>query len=490
MNESTHSTSPHAPAAPAVPVDYLARIDASCRGPLLALLITSAAWLVLGSVLSVIASVKFHGPGFLADTAWLTYGRVRPASTNCLLYGFCIPAGLAVGVWMLARLGRAPLALPIVAALGIVVWNAGVAIGVAGILLGDATGFETLEFPAYATAILLTGYLLLGLSAALTFHHRQVQGLYVSHWFLLAGLFWFPWIYSTAQVLVALFPGRGVVPWVTAWWYAENLQVMWFWLMGLAAVFYFVPRLTATPLHSRYLAMFTFWLLILFGGWGGIPHSAPAPSWMPVLSTASRMLLALTLLSIVLNLHLTLRGRWGRLRSDPTLRFMGVALFAFLISAVMKLARAVPPVAQFVDFTWFTVAEWQLNNYGFFALAVTGAIYHIAPRLVPFGFAAGWVRVHFWLASVGAVLSWLPLIPGGIIQGLKLQNPNVPFVALANSTLHFLRLATVGELLILAGNLIFLMSLGSAAARYYRHQAKAALADYTEDLFEPAEVKA
>ena len=81
---------------PDVPEPGLTRprqIDASCRVPLLALFGGAALWLVIGSVLAMIASIKFHAPDFLADCPWLTYGRVQPAADDALLYGFCIPAG-------------------------------------------------------------------------------------------------------------------------------------------------------------------------------------------------------------------------------------------------------------------------------------------------------------------------------------------------------------------------------------------------------------
>src|SRR5512137_2793687 len=76
-----------------------AEIDASCRLPLVVLFLSAAVWLVIGSAFALIASIKFHAPGFLADSAWLTYGRVRPAGTSSLLYGFCVQAGLGVGLW-------------------------------------------------------------------------------------------------------------------------------------------------------------------------------------------------------------------------------------------------------------------------------------------------------------------------------------------------------------------------------------------------------
>src|SRR5215208_5787456 len=76
-------------------------VDVSCRLPLLVLFISAAVWLMLGSVFALIASIKFHKPSFLANYDWLTYGRVWPAYMTCLLYGFCIQAGLGVGLWIL-----------------------------------------------------------------------------------------------------------------------------------------------------------------------------------------------------------------------------------------------------------------------------------------------------------------------------------------------------------------------------------------------------
>src|SRR5262245_5705043 len=79
-----------------------AEIHASCRAPLLTIFLSAAIWLAIGSLLSLIVSIKFHSPSFLTDTASLTYGRIRPAANNALLYGFCIQAGLGVALWMFA----------------------------------------------------------------------------------------------------------------------------------------------------------------------------------------------------------------------------------------------------------------------------------------------------------------------------------------------------------------------------------------------------
>ncbi|MGH9614285.1 MAG: cbb3-type cytochrome c oxidase subunit I, partial [Bryobacteraceae bacterium] len=276
-------------------------INSSCRGPLLMLFISAAVWLVVGSAFGLIASLKFHLPSLLADHAWLSYGRVRPAYLNCVLYGFCVQAGLGATLWLFARLGRAPLAQSWLVFLGGAAWNLGVTLGIGGILLGDSTGFDTLEMPSYAALLAFIGYLLIGISATVTLHQRQERSLFVSQWFLLAALFWFPWIYSTADLLLVQFPVRGVTQAVIAWWYANNLQTVWMGLAGLAAGFYLIPKLINRELHNYYLALFTFWTLVLFSSWAGIPETAPVPAWLPTASTAATALTILPILAVALN---------------------------------------------------------------------------------------------------------------------------------------------------------------------------------------------
>ena len=282
-------------------------------------------------------------------------------------------------------------------------WNLGVAVGVGGILAGGSTGFENLEMPPYAARLVFLGYLMIVVWGALTFHQRRERQLYVSQWFLFAALFWFPWIYSTADLLLFTFRVRGMAQAVIAWWYSDNLLVVWLGLVGLAAVFYFVPKLTGRELHSRYLALLTFWMLILFGSWGGIPASAPVPAWMPVSSAVATGLGVIGIMAVALNVHGTLGGQCSKLMAHPSLRFIGFGVVAFIVAGLMSAAGALSEVSHVTQFTWFTVARGLLNSYGFFAMVMFGAVYYIVPQLMGLEFpSARLVRAHFWIAAAGS----------------------------------------------------------------------------------------
>jgi cytochrome c oxidase cbb3-type subunit 1 len=274
-----------------------------------------------------------------------------------------------------------------------------------------------------------------------------------------------------------------------AWWFSNNLQGVWLGLVGVAALFYFVPKLTGRDLHSRHLALLTFWMLILFGSWGGIPATAPVPAWMPVASAVGTAMNLITFLAVAVNVQRTMEGRWTRLRGDPSLRFIGFGAGAFVISGLAGTVAAYPDVARVTQFTWLTPALGLLNNYGFFAMVVFGAVYYIAPQLTGLAFPLPrLVCAHFWMAAAGTLLLAAPLAVGGVIQGLKLQQPQIPFADITKATLHFLRVSTVGDLLLVVGHLFFLLNLLGLAARFCRPRLTAAWVNATTTEALPAEV--
>lgn len=465
----------------------LAEAEASCRLPLFAAFASAAVWLVIASVFAVLASLKFHQPNFLANCAWLTYGRIRPACSNSLIYGFCMPAGLGVALWIFARLGRAVVAQGILIAFGAALWNLGVTVGIIGILAGDSVGYENLEFPHYAAAILFLAYLVIGVWALVSFHRRRYLPLFVSQWFMLAALFWFPWIYSTANLLLNNAPVRGVTQPIIAWWYSANLQTVWLGLTGLGVIFYFVPKLSGRDLHSHYLALFTFWFLLLFGSFSGIPPTAPVPAWVPALSTAATLMLLIPLIAFALNMF----GTFGCVLPDwsahISLRFVWFGALSFLAAGLLTVFSSLSQVGDIANLTWFAFGRSQLQSYGFFAITMFGAIYYILPRVAGVEFpSAKLIRAHFWLSVIGITLIVLPLLLAGIVQGLQMRKASIPFVDILKTTLPFLRISTMGDLLLLAGHFLFLLNIGGLLKSFFQSRAIAAYRVITK--IEPAGV--
>ena len=440
-------------------------IDASCRFPVLLLFISAAVWFSISAILGLLVSIKLHSPGFLAAFPWLTYGRIRPVQLDALVYGFAIPAVFGVTLWFFCRLGRTKLSAPGVLLLAAKIWNIGVLVGCAGILAGDTTGFEWLEFPRYASLILFVAYVLFGIWAVLTFHARRQQQLFPSQWYLLAALFWFAWIYSAANLLLVFAPVRGVVQICVSAWYASNLLNVWLSAVGLGAAFYFVPKLTNRPLHSYYLALFSFWGIALFGGWGLIPVNAPLPSWIPALSAVMAIMMILPILGVVLNLRGTIAGHRSAV-PNPILSLVVFGSFSFVLAQGMNVLGALRPVNGLLAFTYFSTAQTHWMLLGFFACVMFGAIYYIVPLILDVEpFAAKKIRFQAMVLFGGVILYGVAMVVGGIAQGINLSKPEVAFPDIVKGTLPFLHISTLGSLFLVVAGLLLVFNLLSFAGR-------------------------
>ena len=479
----------HAPTAD-TKVGQVTDIDLSCRLPLLVLFLSAAAWLVIGWVFQLIASIKFHDPNFLADHAWLTYGRVHPAFTNCLLYGFGLQAGLGVILWLVAQMGNARLVNGLLATVGATVLNLGVTVGVIGILAGDSTGFEYLEMPGYASVLVLIGYVFIALWAVVTFHQRRQRQLAAAHWFLFSALFWFPWIYSSANMLLVTFPVRGMAQAVIAWWYAQNFLVLWTALVGLGALFALVPRLAGRELNSHYTALFTYWILILFAGWGGIPNTASVPAWIPTLSTIGTVLALLAFVAGPLAVCQTLDCSLAATRRSAPMAFFVFGTICFALAGFARAGIALLDSSHALHFTWLAPALTALTFYGFFGMVLFGAVYVIVPRLLGVGLPSSkLMRAQLWLSVIGVLLVFVPLAIGGIVQDSKLNDAHLPFVEVTRSSLLFLRASTMGDLFLLVAHILLLANLVGLVVGFYRTRATTTYAELTEDLFKPARAR-
>ena len=157
-----------------------ALIDASTRVPVLMFYTSAIVWLLIGTLLAGFVSFKMHSPDLLSNAGFLTWGRVRPAHMNIMVYGWASMAGMGTAIWLMARLCRTVLRHPLLLVAGGGFWNFGVLLGVGAILAGDSTGYQWLEFPPYAAVILFVAYSLIISWAALMFRFRRGEQIYIT----------------------------------------------------------------------------------------------------------------------------------------------------------------------------------------------------------------------------------------------------------------------------------------------------------------------
>lgn len=434
-------------------------LDRSCRWPVLLLFSLSVLWLLPAGGLAVIAAIKRHAPDFLASSAWLTYGRSEPAAWNAWVFGFGFQAALGTCLWLTVRLGRTPLAGVGYLILATLFWNVGVAVGLLGILTGHNTGLEGMEMPLGAAVILFVSYLVMALSVLLTFHRRRESEIYISQWYVIGAVFAFPWFYATAYLLGVVAPLRGVLQAAVQAWFVQGLAVYWFGFVSLAVLFYFLPKMSRRAVPSRHLAWFGFWTLAWFGGLAAMVRysGGPFPAWMISVSTVAGVLGIFPVVAI--GMCLVGCATAPAATADPdrySYRFAQVALLVFLVLGLLAAVNSLGTVRRITQFTLVTSALDEGTLLGLFSMALFGAMYWIAPRLVqrPWPSAAG-VRWHFRLAALAVIVLLVAFLIGGVLQGLALNHPSVPFSQVQSTYLPFAANGTLAQLLFLIGNVLF-----------------------------------
>jgi cytochrome c oxidase cbb3-type subunit I len=454
----------------------LAEIDASCRGTLMLFFGASLVWLLIGTVFALISSWKLHSPELLADISWLTFGRTRPAHLNAVIFGFASEAAIGVTLWLMCRLCRTPLLCGWLVNLAGVFWNVGVAIGIVGILAGHSTGIEWLEIPPYASPILFVSYALIGTWGAITFRFRREPHLYVSQWYLLAALFWFPWLYSAAQILLILDPVRGTTQAAVNWWFAHNVLGLWFTPIGIAAVYYFIPKVLGKPVYNYSLSLIGFWSLALFYNWNGNHHlvGGPLPAWLITVSIVASVMMVIPVVTVGINHHCTMWGSFRMLKDSPVLRFMVFGGMSYTVTSLHGILLALRSVSEVTHFTHSTIAHAHQGLYAFFTMVMFGSIYYIVPRITQCEWpSARLIRFHFWAVAIGIMLYVVPLTIGGTLEGRAMLNPDVPFLdpnkhSVVTMTVPYLKARSHSGIVIFLGHLAFAANFCWLLARWLK----------------------
>ena len=440
-----------------------ARIDDSARGPVLFLFGTALFWLLAGTVLALAASIKLHTPGFLTGHDWLTFGRVRPAHLNTVVYGWGLLSGFAVVVWLMARLSWAEVRYPSLLIMGGVLWNLGVAIGTVAILAGQGTSVEWLEYPKYVPPILVAGYAFIAVWSVVIFRDRREQEIYVSQWYLLGALFWLPWLYITANLLLFWSPVSGVVQASVLWWYAHSVLGLWFTPIGLAAAYYLIPKVIGRPIYSYYLGIIGFWSLALFYVWLGSHHliGGPVPAWLITAGIVGSLMMFIPVGATAINHHMTMVGHFGKLKYSPTLRFVVFGAMSYTVVSIQGSLEALRHVNEVTHFTHYTIGHAHLGMYAFYTMVMFGAMYYLVPRLTGWEWAsARLIRVHFWFTAVGILLyfglfTWAGWYQGIMLNKLDAEGKPVPFMEVVAYTRPYLVGRSMAGGLIAVGHVAF-----------------------------------
>ncbi|MGJ8678432.1 MAG: cbb3-type cytochrome c oxidase subunit I [Akkermansiaceae bacterium] len=436
-------------------------IDRAALKPVGMFIGTSLIWLLLGSFLAIAASIKLHNPNFLGEASWLTFGRVRPAHLNTVAYGWLSTAGIGIGLWILSRLCRVPIKDHTSLTLAAIFWNLGNAIGTWGILRGDSTSVEWLEYPGYATPPLFISFAFVLMTAISLVKRRPAGHIYVSQWYILAAFFWFPLLFLTAEGLLIWNPVQAPAQPAINWWFAHNALGLWFTPIALAAVYYLIPKVIGKPIHSYYLSMIGFWSLAFFYAWAGMHHliGGPFPAWLISASVVASVMMFVPVITVAINQHSTMKGHFAALKWSPTLRFVVFGGISYTIVSFQGSMMAIRTINEITHFTHYTVAHSHLGAYAFASMVFFGAIYYMMPRLLEREWPSAWlIKGHFWCCAIGVIIYFVSLTIGGWLQGIELNAKDTFIIDIVKMTMPYLKARTWGGSLMTLGHVFFAIS--------------------------------
>jgi len=429
-------------------------VDHSTRWPVIAFVSSSVFWLLIGSVLAIIASLKFNMPDWLVQQGWLTFGRIRPAHLNTMIYGWISMAGVGVGTWLWARLLKTRLRGRWMMMTSVALWNVGMLLGTIGILIGHSRAIEWVEMPYYAFAFIVPAMLLVVASFVLTLKKRRVKHLFISVWYIGASMLWGPFL-----VVAILLPIYSGVPEATAnWWYAHNILGLWITPAGLAAAYYFIPKVIGRPVYSYHLSYLGFWTLALFYNWAGVHHlvGGPAPQWVVTVSIVFSVMMIVPVVVVAVNHHMTVVGHFKKLKYSPTLRFVVFGAMSYTAVSLQGSLQSLRSWQEVTHFTHYTIAHSHLGVYAFASMIMFGAMYYIMPRVTNWEWdSPRLISIHFWTTGLGVGAYFTALTIGGVIQGLQMLDPSIDFLTIVDDTKPWLVVRSVAGSLMTIGHFVF-----------------------------------
>jgi cytochrome c oxidase cbb3-type subunit 1 len=171
----------------------------------------------------------------------------------------------------------------------------------------------------------------------------------------------------------------------------------------------------------------------------------------------------------MINGLMTLSGAWDKLRTDPVLRMMAVAIGFYGMSTFegpLMSIRAVNALSHYTDWTIGHVHSGALGWVGFISF---GAVYCLVPWLWKKDrlYSNALVEWHFWIATLGLLLYIAAMWVSGIGEGL-LWREYTPQGFLANSFVETVAAKHVENIVRALGGLMYLSGALIMAYNIYR----------------------
>lgn len=424
-------------------------------------------WGIVGMAVGALIAAQLYWPNLTDGIAWLSYGRLRPLHTNAVIFAFGGCALMGTSLYIVQRTCHARLFSDRLASFVFWGWQAVIVSAAITLPLGLTQGKEYAELE-WPIDILIT---LVWVAYAVVFFgtimRRRVKHIFVANWFYASFIVAVALLHIVNNLALPVSWTKsysiytGAVDAMAQWWYGHNAVGFFLTAGFLGMMYYFVPKQAGRPVYSYRLSIVHFWALIAIYMWAGPHHLqyTALPDWAQSLGMVFSLILLAPSWGGAINGVMTLSGAWHKLRTDPIIKFLIVALSFYMIATFEGPMMSIKSVNSLSHYTDWTVGHVHAGALGWVAMITLGSVYAMWPRLLGLQamHSTKLIDVHFWIHTIGVVFYIASMWIAGVMQGLmwRATSPDgtltYSFVESLAATYPYYLIRLCGGLLVLAG---------------------------------------
>ena len=388
---------------------------------------------LVGMLVGLTAALQLVYPIFNFDLQYTSFGRIRPLHTNAIIFAFVGNAMFAGVYYSMQRLLKTRMFSDKLSWIHFWGWQLIIVAAAITLPLGITTSKEyaELEWPidiAITIIWVVFGWNMLG-----TIVKRRERHMYVAIWFYIATFVTVAVLHvvNSFEMPVTLFKSyswyAGVQDALVQWWYGHNAVAFFLTTPFLGMMYYFLPKAANRPVYSYRLSIIHFWSLIFIYIWAGPHHLlyTSLPDWAQSLGVVFSIMLIAPSWGGMLNGLLTLRGAWDKVREDPVLKFMVVAVTAYGMATLEGPLLSLKNVNAIAHFTDWIVAHVHVGGLGWNGFMIFAMLYWVVPRMWNTKlYSTKLANLHFWLGTLGIIFYAVPMYVSGVVQSLMWKEFN------------------------------------------------------------------
>jgi cytochrome c oxidase cbb3-type subunit I/II len=387
-------------------------------------------WGVVGFIVGLLVALQLVDPSFNLGNAYTTFGRARPIHTNAVIFAF-VGNGIFMGAYYsMQRVLKTRMFSDTLSWLHFWGWQSIIVAAALTLALGYTTGKEYAELEWPIDIAITIVWVIFGINMFGTILKRRESHIYVAIWFYIAS-----WVTVAMLHIVNSFElpvsflksyswYAGVQDALVQWWYGHNAVAFFLTTPYLGVMYYFLPKAAERPIYSYRLSIIHFWSLIFLYIWAGPHHLlyTALPDWAQSLGTVFSVMLIAPSWGGMMNGLLTLRGAWDKVREDPVLKFMVVAVTCYGMATFEGPMLSLKNVNALGHYTDWIVAHVHVGALGWNGFLTFGILYWLFPKMWKTElYSKNLANVHFWVGTLGIIIYAVPMYFSGITQTLMLQ---------------------------------------------------------------------